>query len=141
MSRRLVPIDTTTRSDEKYRSGVGPDDGAPVSYLALEPGTPVFSSDGERVGTVARVLQVPEEDLFEGLAVTTAEGARLVERSSVSSIAERAVRLTIDAETVGHLPPPEGAPVYVADPNEGTGPSFRDRWNRLFSRGRWKRIS
>lgn len=117
------------------------DDGRPVSYLALVLGTSVFSSDGTRVGTVARVLQVPDEDLFEGLAVTTADGPRFVGRDAISSIAERAVRLGIDAEAVRRLGRPEGSPVYTVDPTEGAGPSLRDRWNRLFRRGRWKRVS
>jgi hypothetical protein len=120
---------------------VGADDGEPVSYLALAEGTPVFSSDGTRVGTVARVLQVPDEDLFEGLAVKTGGGLRWVERDVVASIAERAVRLTIDADAVGRLGPPKGSPAYTVDPTEGAGPSLRDRWNRLFRRGRWKRVS
>jgi hypothetical protein len=116
-------------------------DGQPVSYLALASGTVVFASDGARVGTVARVLQVPDEDLFEGLAVKTDDGLRFVERNQVSSLAERAVRLTIDAEAVRRLNPPEGAPAYSVDPTEGAGPSFGDRLNRLFRRGRWKRVS
>jgi hypothetical protein len=116
-------------------------DGTPISYLALKAGTPVFASDGVAVGTVARVLEVPGEDLFKGLAVTTPQGVRLVERDSVASIAERAVRLTIDSEAARRLGPVEGAPVYAADPSQGIGPSLRDRWNRLFGRGRWRRVS
>jgi hypothetical protein len=117
------------------------DDGRPVSYLALAEGTRVFAGDGTQVGTVARVLQVPDEDLFEGLAVKTREGLRFVERNAVSSIAERAVRLTIDAEAVRQLDPPHGSPAYSVDPTEGAGPSLRDRLDRLFRRGRWTRVS
>jgi hypothetical protein len=117
------------------------DDGTPISYLALRPGTPVFASDGASVGTVERVLQVAEEDLFEGLVVKTPQGARFVDRDSVTSIAEHAVRLSIDAEQAQRLGPPDGPPVYAANPAEGAGSSLRDRWNRLFRRGRWKRVS
>ena len=40
------------------------DDGAPISYETLEPGTPVYSSDGQQIGTVAHVLAVEEEDVL-----------------------------------------------------------------------------
>ena len=40
------------------------DYGNPTSYLALEPGTDVISSDGERVGKVEHVLaDADSEDL------------------------------------------------------------------------------
>jgi hypothetical protein len=73
--------------------------------------------------------------------VTTGDGLRFVGRDAVSSIAERAVRLGIDAGAVGRLDRPEGSPTYTVDPTEGAGPSLRDRLNRLFRRGRWKRVS
>jgi hypothetical protein len=34
--------------------------GEPISYLALENGTPVLSSSGSEFGTVVHVLQIPE---------------------------------------------------------------------------------
>jgi hypothetical protein len=117
------------------------DDGSPIAYLALKRGTPVFTSDGIDLGTVDRVLQVPEKDLFEGLVVRTHDGARFVDRDSVSSIAEHAVRLTIDAAEARRLGPPDGPSVFNVDPTEGAGTSLRSRWNRLFRRGRWKRVS
>ena len=41
------------------------DSGAPMSYLTLEPGTPVFASDGSEVGRVEHVLADPD-DTAEG---------------------------------------------------------------------------
>jgi hypothetical protein len=32
------------------------DPGAPISYLALQPGTPVVTSDGREIGKVEHVL-------------------------------------------------------------------------------------
>ena len=46
-------------------------DGESISYMALQPGTPVVSASGAAFGTVEHVLQVPELDLFDGLAVKT----------------------------------------------------------------------
>jgi hypothetical protein len=115
-------------------------DGSPVSYLALAPGTPVYSADGVLVGTVERVLQVPAEDLFTGLAIATSEGPRHVPRDDIASLAERAVRLRLDATEARQLSPPSGPPVFKADPGEGVGRSFRDWWKRHFSRGGWKRV-
>ena len=52
------------------------DDGRPVSYQALAIGTPVLSSSGTPFGEVKHVLQVPELDLFDGIAVATKHGLR-----------------------------------------------------------------
>ena len=46
--------------------------GAPISYLALEEGTAVFAADGDEVGHVAHVLAVEEEDIFDGIVISTA---------------------------------------------------------------------
>jgi hypothetical protein len=46
------------------------DDERPISYLALTVGTAVLSSSGQTIGTVEHVLQIPEEDLFDGIVLT-----------------------------------------------------------------------
>ncbi|QUH04403.1 PRC-barrel domain-containing protein [Saccharopolyspora erythraea] len=48
--------------------------GRPIAYLALAEGTPVFDRDGERIGTVERVVADLPMDIFEGVVV---QGARL----------------------------------------------------------------
>jgi sporulation protein YlmC with PRC-barrel domain len=125
----------------RYRWPVTDADGPPTSYLTLKRGTEVYTSDGARLGTVEQVLQVPEEDVFSGIVVRTAEGARLVERDDIASLAERAVRLTIDAKAARELAPPSGTPTFKADPTAGAGQSLRSLWSRLFRRGGWKRVS
>ena len=45
------------------------DDEHEISYLVLEIGTPVQSSEGHTFGTVEHVLQIPSEDLFDGIVV------------------------------------------------------------------------
>jgi hypothetical protein len=116
-------------------------DGIPISYLALKAGTPVYTSDGELLGTLERVLHVPEEDVFTGVVVNTAQGPCLVERDDIASIAERAVRLALDAQAAKELGPPSGTPTFKADPALEAGRPLRRWWSRLFGRGGWKRVS
>ena len=89
------------------------DDGHAVHYTALEPGTPVISSEGEEVGTVAEVLDNYREHIFDGLVIETASGERkFVDAPEVARTAERAVTLTITADEVARLgPPPAGGRV------------------------------
>lgn len=50
------------------------DEGTPISYMSLSVGTAVLSSSGLQFATVAHVLQVPELDIFDGIAVKTKRG-------------------------------------------------------------------
>lgn len=89
-----------------------------ISYLALRPGTPVFSSDGVQVGTVVRVLDNVREHIFDGIDVDTERhGLRFIDAPEVGRITMARVDLTIDAATVGEQPPPgpRGATAAVAD--------------------------
>ncbi len=43
--------------------------GNPISYLVLEKGADVYSSDGEKHGKVNEVLADLREDIFEGIVV------------------------------------------------------------------------
>lgn len=88
-----------------------PDDlGTPSSYLALADGTPVFSSDGEKLGTVAEVLADLGTDTFDGVVIATGtlgRDRRYVEAARVEEIYERGVVLTLDAVAARELPPRE----------------------------------
>jgi hypothetical protein len=81
--------------------------GAPISYLVLEKGVPVYSRDGQRVGRVAKVHAAPEANMFDGIIVDTRAGPggnRFVDAPEVGEIYERGVVLKIDASAVGSLP-------------------------------------
>jgi hypothetical protein len=81
--------------------------GAPLSYLVLERGVPVYSSDGERLGKVVRVLSAPEANLFDGIIFDTKAGPgglRFVDAPEVGRIHERGVVLKIDAAAAESLP-------------------------------------
>jgi hypothetical protein len=113
------------------------DDPAQISYLALEVGTPVQSSSGATIGTVEHVLQVPEEDLFDGIVVTTDRGLRFVDRDQILEITRTVVHCSLtDAETA-ELPAPEGTAVFHVDALQDVGPSLTARLGRMFRRERW----
>jgi hypothetical protein len=116
------------------------DCGSPIAYLVLQPGTGVYTSGRERIGSVERVLFVQEEDVFDGIVVQTDEGARFVDASEVDRIFERCVITSLTSEEAKALPPPETAPaVYGVDPAQGTGTSLRARFGRWFGKARWSR--
>ncbi|MGN6257227.1 MAG: PRC-barrel domain-containing protein [Solirubrobacterales bacterium] len=81
--------------------------GAPLSYLVLKKGVPVYSSDGQRLGRVTRVLSAPEANMFDGIIFDTKAGPgghRFVDAPEVDQIYERGVVLKIDAAEVDSLP-------------------------------------
>jgi PRC-barrel domain protein len=81
--------------------------GHPVSYLVAKKGTPVFSSDGERLGRVTRVLAAPEANMFDGVIFDTSRGPgghRFVDAPEVGGIYERGIVLKIDAAAAAELP-------------------------------------
>jgi rRNA processing protein Gar1 len=45
--------------------------GPPIAYTVLEEGTPIFDSEGKRVGVVERVLGDMQLDIFEGVIIHT----------------------------------------------------------------------
>ncbi len=84
--------------------------GAPSSYLALETGTPVYSSDGEALGTVEEVRADEQKDIFDGLVVghgMLRGASSFATADQVEQIYERGVVLNIDAEAAERLPEPD----------------------------------
>ena len=115
-------------------------DGTPISYEALEVGTPVLSSTGKQIGTVEHVLQIPEEDLFDGIAVKTHHGLRFVDRDQIDAITMTAVRCALSDEEAAALPVPKGTLVLHPDTARDEGPSLTARFGRLFGREHWKEL-
>ena len=84
------------------------DDGSAVHYTAVERGTPVYDSRESEVGKVTEVLDNYREHIFDGLVVQTLDGAQhFVDAPEVARTAERGVTLTISADELDRLPPPE----------------------------------
>ena len=87
--------------------------GQPSSYLVLADGVPVYSSDGEELGKVEHVLDVPDDDIFDGFVIDTSVlpgGHRFVDAPEVEEIFERGVVLKIDAAAAERLPEPSENP-------------------------------
>ena len=70
------------------------DAGEPISYLALENGTPVVTATGTEFGTVVHVLQIPQLDEFDGIVVGTKHGHRFVDRDPSAEITTPSVAVT-----------------------------------------------
>jgi hypothetical protein len=117
--------------------------GAPSSYLAVSRGVPVFSSDGEKLGKVVRVLSAPNLDMFDGLVFDTTAGPgghRFVDAPEVGQIYEGGVVLKIDAAEAAELSPPGANPGALSvNPADLVGGSKRGAlgraWDRLSGKG------
>jgi hypothetical protein len=79
-----------------------------IGYKVLPRGTPVFTSDGQQLGTVAKVLDNLREHIFDGIVVTTSDGKRFVDAPEVDTITNRRVTLTIDGAEAADLPAHKG---------------------------------
>ncbi len=117
--------------------------GAPISYRVLKEGTPVLSSEGERVGTVAHVLADAGKDIFEGVVVSTSRlpgvGHRFADATHVRAIHEHAVLLDLGADEVDRLRGPGRNPSAVGiGPDDLADDRLADRlrraWNWLSGR-------
>ena len=104
----------------------------PIAYTALQPGTPVQTSDGTRFATVQAVLVDEKVSVFDGIVVQTAEGTRFVDAPQIDSIHTTYVRTTLSAEQAANLPPPDGSTLVEIKP----GKSMADRLRHMFGRGK-----
>jgi hypothetical protein len=116
------------------------DEGRAISYMALSVGTPVLSSTNTEFGTVEHVLQIPEEDIFDGIAVKTKRGLRFVDRDQIVDITTTLVRCSLSDEEAANLPAPKGSLVLHPDTARDEGPSLTARFGRLFGREKWKEL-
>jgi uncharacterized protein YrrD len=112
--------------------------GAPSSYLALQSGAAVYSSDGEKLGEVEHVLAVPDDDIFDGIVLDRSVlpgGHRFVDAPEVAEIYERGVVLNIDAASAESLPEPSANPgaleVGPGDTVKGDHDKLRRAWDLI----------
>ena len=106
-------------------------DDHPIAYTALQPGTPVQTSDGQQFATVQAVLVDEMVSVFDGIVVQTPEGTRFVDADQIDSIHTSHVRTTLSAEQAAHLPPPDGSTLVEIKPAK----SMAERVRRRFGRG------
>jgi hypothetical protein len=109
-----------------------PDEPHPIAYTALQPGTPVQTSDGSPFATVQSVLVDELVAVFDGIVVQTADGARFVDADQVGTIYTTYVRTTLSADQAAALPPPDGSTLVEIKPARSWG----DRVGRMFGRRR-----
>lgn len=79
------------------------DHGAPSSFLQVDPGIDVISSDGQRVGKLEHVLADDGTSIFDGIVIDVATGPgghRFVDAPDVSEFRERAVLIAVPAADV-----------------------------------------
>ncbi len=86
--------------------------GDPVSWLQIEQGWSVVTSDGGDVGTVAQIEGDKNDDIFDGLAVESGKQILYVPGEQVGQIFPGRVTLKIRSSDLGTLepfaaPPPE----------------------------------
>jgi hypothetical protein len=116
------------------------DRGVPMSYLTLEPGTPVRASDGTDLGTVAHVLADADADIFDGIVIDARGGGhRFVDAPQVAEIAEGGVTLTLDAAAAERLPEPSESPAELRAHPDDTAESdltrkLRRAWDLISGR-------
>src|SRR6478672_9771459 len=104
----------------------------PIAYTALQPGTPVQTSDGLPFATVQAVLVDEKVSVFDGIVVQTEDGTRFVDADQVGSIYTTYVRTSLTAEQAANLPLPEASTLVDIKP----GRSMGDRLGRMFGRGK-----
>ena len=78
----------------------------PVSWLMIEPGWRVESTEGEEVGRVEEVTGDSNADIFDGLAIafSVLGSQHYVPAEQVDSIVEGTVRLKLDGDAIRALP-------------------------------------
>ena len=104
----------------------------PIAYTALQPGTPVQTSDGYPFATVQSVLVDEKVSVFDGIVVQTADGTRFVDAPQIDSIHTTYVRTTLSAEQAVNLPSPDGSTLVEIKPTR----SMADRLRHMFGRGK-----
>jgi hypothetical protein len=120
--------------------------GDPISYLGLEPRTPVYSSDGEEIGIVDHVLEDDGEDVFDGIVIAhhAEHHVRLghehshcfADADQIAAIHERGVTLNVSAADAAQLPKPSANPAVIhvdpsAAPDSPLQAKLRRAWDRI----------
>src|SRR5262245_66029923 len=83
--------------------------GDPIAYTALQPGTPVQTSDGHHFATVQAVLVDEKVSVFDGINVQTAEGTRFIDADFIGAIYTACVWTTLSADQAENLTLPDGS--------------------------------
>ena len=79
--------------------------GDPVSWFVIEPGWKVIDAQGQEVGSVDEVVGDSNEDIFNGLSISTSLLGRphYVPSEQVGAITQGRVQLTLTKDQIGRL--------------------------------------
>jgi hypothetical protein len=105
----------------------------PVSWLQIAQGWNVVTADGVLVGTVAQIEGDKQTDIFDGLAVESAQPKqiRYVPGERVGAIYPGEVTLTISSADTGSLEPFHAPPpVTTFRPGKPSLPARISNWLR-----------
>ena len=69
------------------------DEGLPIAYEVLDSGVPVYTSDGDSIGTVDHVISAERQDIFHGIVIRVGTDRRFVAADQIASLHERGVDL------------------------------------------------
>lgn len=83
---------------------------APISWMTLEKGTTVLSSDGEDLGNVDEVVADRQKDIFSGVTISSGllSNSRFAPAELIEDMSANAVRLSITAAQSEELGTYEG---------------------------------
>jgi uncharacterized protein YrrD len=118
------------------------DYGQPRSFLDVDDGVDVISSDGQRLGALEHVLVDEQADIFDGIVIDVAFGPgghRFVDAPEVAGFHERAVLLGISAADAENLHEPSANPAVIqhAGEEDAEGPlarKLRRAWDLISGR-------
>jgi hypothetical protein len=81
----------------------------PVSWLMIERGWKVFSSDGEQLGRVEKTVGDDNSDIFSGVevAIGLLKAAKFIPAERIAEIVEGELRLDLTADEARTLEFPE----------------------------------
>jgi PRC-barrel domain len=102
-----------------------------VSWKVVAAGTPIVTPDGEKAGTVSRLVGDPEADVFTGFAIRAGVlgGERLVPSERVRGIWPDRIAVDLTKAELEALSEYKDAPVVRVDPSAPRG-----FFSRLFGR-------
>jgi hypothetical protein len=116
--------------------------GQPRSYLNIDSGVEVFSSDGERLGVLEHVLADDSTSIFDGIVIdvkTGPGGHRFVDAPQVAEFRQFAVLLGITAAEAQNLPSPAENPTIIQhggaeDSESALSQKLRRAWELISGR-------
>lgn len=77
----------------------------PIAWLALDKGTPVYTSDGEEIGKVTTVVADVQKDIFSGISFKHGflGSEHFVPADAIGELTDRGVHLTLSTDQAQRL--------------------------------------